>query len=331
VSSDARMGPFTRLGAWRAERRLRSVLRGALGVRIGEIAALRSPHGHFYRVETEAGRAGARVPREPEVAMRAVETAKLLERAGVRHPKLVHVDAGSGAFPHGLIVQEWLEGVSGAAAIGSGAITERALFALVGAQLRTIQQEPVASFGLRFWLPALEGRDGFLAHEGTPGLTRRLRALRTRGDLPVAVLDPAIALARQLLAEAADRGGPVLVHGDIHAGNVLLTDDGPVLIDWLNAHGGCRVADFARSRWQQSPSARSALIEGYGGEMMVDQSWKTLEAYHSLRFQLGLIDFFAKERQWAACRAMLAALEDEVVSLQVEIAAPPEPSFSAAN
>ncbi|MGI8524059.1 MAG: phosphotransferase [Nocardioides sp.] len=32
--------------------------------------------------------------------------------------------------------------------------------------------------------------------------------------------------------------GPTLLHGDLHPGNVILTDDGPVVIDWTNASAG---------------------------------------------------------------------------------------------
>jgi aminoglycoside phosphotransferase (APT) family kinase protein len=39
--------------------------------------------------------------------------------------------------------------------------------------------------------------------------------------------------------------GPTLVHGDLHPGNLLLTDDGPVVIDWSNACRGPAGADVA--------------------------------------------------------------------------------------
>jgi aminoglycoside phosphotransferase (APT) family kinase protein len=39
--------------------------------------------------------------------------------------------------------------------------------------------------------------------------------------------------------------GPALVHGDLHPGNVLLTADGPVVIDWSNACRGPGGADVA--------------------------------------------------------------------------------------
>ena len=39
--------------------------------------------------------------------------------------------------------------------------------------------------------------------------------------------------------------GPSLLHGDLHPGNVLLTADGPMVIDWTNASIGPAGADVA--------------------------------------------------------------------------------------
>ena len=42
--------------------------------------------------------------------------------------------------------------------------------------------------------------------------------------------------------------GDGICHGDFHPGNVLLSEAGPVVIDWTNATRGDPVADFARTR-----------------------------------------------------------------------------------
>jgi uncharacterized protein (TIGR02172 family) len=41
--------------------------------------------------------------------------------------------------------------------------------------------------------------------------------------------------------------GQTLCHGDYHPGNILLTRDGPVVIDWMTACSGSRWADVART------------------------------------------------------------------------------------
>ncbi len=41
--------------------------------------------------------------------------------------------------------------------------------------------------------------------------------------------------------------GETLCHGEYHPGNILLTDNGPVVIDWMTACSGSRWADVART------------------------------------------------------------------------------------
>ena len=78
--------------------------------------------------------------------------------------------------------------------------------------------------------------------EGMPNqhskLRSTIRSVRTlTPDLRTAVLS--------LLDELPE--GNQLCHGDLHPGNLLLTEDGPVIIDWMDATLGNPVADVARS------------------------------------------------------------------------------------
>ena len=59
-------------------------------------------------------------------------------------------------------------------------------------------------------------------------------------------LSPALRAAA-LDALAALPEGDRLCHGDFHPGNVLMTDHGPVVIDWIDATLGSPLADLARS------------------------------------------------------------------------------------
>jgi aminoglycoside phosphotransferase (APT) family kinase protein len=42
-------------------------------------------------------------------------------------------------------------------------------------------------------------------------------------------------------------GAPALCHGDLHPGNVILAESGPVLVDWFDASCGDVLADMART------------------------------------------------------------------------------------
>lgn len=64
--------------------------------------------------------------------------------------------------------------------------------------------------------------------------------------------------ALDVLAAAPDDNA--VLHGDVHPGNVMLTDDGPRLIDWLDATRGAPSADIARTLWLLSPATVSANL-----------------------------------------------------------------------
>lgn len=52
--------------------------------------------------------------------------------------------------------------------------------------------------------------------------------------------------------------GELVCHGDFHPGNVLLTDKGAVIIDWMTASAGNPWADVARTSMLLSIGAKSA-------------------------------------------------------------------------
>ena len=54
-------------------------------------------------------------------------------------------------------------------------------------------------------------------------------------------------LARALDFMPARTGTPRLCHGDLHPSNIIVSREGPVLVDWFDASRGDRVADVARS------------------------------------------------------------------------------------
>ncbi|HEY5651057.1 MAG TPA: phosphotransferase [Acidimicrobiia bacterium] len=57
--------------------------------------------------------------------------------------------------------------------------------------------------------------------------------------------------AKDRLRELDD--GDRVLHGDLHPGNIVLTRDGPAVIDWMDAARGDPAADVARTLWLLSP------------------------------------------------------------------------------
>jgi aminoglycoside phosphotransferase (APT) family kinase protein len=58
-------------------------------------------------------------------------------------------------------------------------------------------------------------------------------------------VDASLGVALELLP--ARTGTPRLCHGDLHPSNVIVSEEGLVLVDWFDASRGDRVADVARS------------------------------------------------------------------------------------
>jgi Ser/Thr protein kinase RdoA (MazF antagonist) len=89
--------------------------------------------------------------------------------------------------------------------------------------------------------------------EGLPSYRNRLRFdIRRANALSEALREKALRLL-----EALPDGGSVC-HGDFHPGNVLLTREGPVVIDWMTACSGVPAADVARTSLLLSIGAKSA-------------------------------------------------------------------------
>ena len=76
-------------------------------------------------------------------------------------------------------------------------------------------------------------------------LPRQRDRLVSKIRVAAAKVDPGLARALALIPERAGRLR--LCHGDLHPSNVILSPDGPVIVDWYDASRGDAVADVART------------------------------------------------------------------------------------
>jgi len=68
---------------------------------------------------------------------------------------------------------------------------------------------------------------------------------------------------------AALPAGTALCHGDFHPANVILSDRGPIILDWFDAARGDITADFVRSSLlMRPPTDRSAWLAGATPELL---------------------------------------------------------------
>lgn len=107
--------------------------------------------------------------------------------------------------------------------------------------LKTFMSKPWAMGAMARLLAEEHARMHKCTVEGLPNLKNALRSRLER--LPVAERTK-----EQLLASLQPLpDGNTLCHGDYHPDNVLMSDKGPVIIDWTNAALGDPLADVART------------------------------------------------------------------------------------
>jgi aminoglycoside phosphotransferase (APT) family kinase protein len=127
-----------------------------------------------------------------------------------------------------------------------------------------IKREPASIAGLIEQLVDLQIE---VQRTRVPGLVAMVDRLHTKiGD------------ARQLSAEERDEAkgllarlphGDALCHGDFHPANIVLTDRGPVILDWFDAASGDVTADFVRSSLlMRPPFDRSSWLAGSTPELL---------------------------------------------------------------
>ncbi len=93
-------------------------------------------------------------------------------------------------------------------------------------------------------------------------------------------VDPDVRAAIDLIPAGPDRPG--LCHGDVHPGNVIMSGDGPVLIDWFDACRGNPVGDITRTLLLLGAGGATANsvahLPGARHELLIDLHDSYLEA-----------------------------------------------------
>lgn len=105
--------------------------------------------------------------------------------------------------------------------------------------------------------------------------------------------------------EQLDRAPTVVLHGDVHPGNVVPTAGGPVLIDWDQRSTGPAAWDHAplmtwTERWGGSPGLYERFTDGYGSDLRGDALAESLAELRLLAATLMRIAAARHDRSAAA-------------------------------
>lgn len=104
-------------------------------------------------------------------------------------------------------------------------------------------------------------------------LKQRLHRIFSREEVPEDARRQILALLDQL------PDGDRLCHGDFHPGNVIMSERGPVVIDWPNVTAGDPTADYARTalllRMGDPPPGAPALVRYMqsGGRRIINSAY----------------------------------------------------------
>ena len=99
-----------------------------------------------------------------------------------------------------------------------------------------------------------------LHHTEVVGLPDLARRLGSKIDQAVQIPSGDRRRVQSMLAGLPT--GDALCHGDFHPANVVLTDRGPVILDWFDAANGHPVADLVRSSLLMRPPTENAWLSG---------------------------------------------------------------------
>ncbi|QQG43363.1 MAG: aminoglycoside phosphotransferase family protein [Candidatus Daviesbacteria bacterium] len=220
------------------EKDLKTKVSSANRIQAGEVSFV-------YKIQTEnkgtviakAFRLDEFIP--PEGKLEWIE--EQLEKHHIPFAKTYKIDRSSDIFPHGYMIQEFIEGKSGFDLIMSDEMSFEEYFNKLATLLQKVHQIPVDGYG------AIKNGKGEYKtfYESKLNFIKSLRERMKDLDVDKSVHEAALKAVEEL-KKYEHLFSPVLVHGDPPPGNGIITKDGElILIDWDNAGSGIWITEYA--------------------------------------------------------------------------------------
>ncbi|MGI8855023.1 MAG: aminoglycoside phosphotransferase family protein [Thermomicrobiales bacterium] len=276
--------------------RLPAVVQETLGCHVRSVERLLSGQVTYaFHVEADDGPMLVKVFRYAHVPRRATATfvEEALARAGIRHAETRHFDATDRYFPHGFLVGEWVAGPLASDALKEENLSRDAFCTEVAALLRRVHTVRFDAFGIPPLGSAGERFPDLVAFMHSEDRVEDLQSLVDAGKVDAALITAGQERLKRCYAAIDFPMQPVLVHGDPSGDNVILSADGPVLIDWDNAQISSWVHDLAWITFWYGPEAYAPFLRGYGTPDEDEAHICTLETAFHMRLALQLPLYFA--------------------------------------
>jgi thiamine kinase-like enzyme len=220
---------------------------------------------------------------------------KKLSEMSITQADIVHIDRSNRYFPYGFMVQEWIEGIPGDAAVNQGVIEENLLLKKNAEILRKIHKIKFEQFG---FFPFAENNKVFDTFSSYilffSGKENEFDKLGREDFDSKKLIEAAKAKIEKLLGKIDFDVQSRLVHADATSENTILTEEGPVLVDWDNARASCCVYDLAwLTFWSDEQKLYNNFLEVHGNLGLTSPQIKLLEEMFHLVMSLELLPYFA--------------------------------------
>lgn len=294
------------------DRELRDRLRvvcGRIGVDPARATLIKYTINAVYRVSPFVVRMNTNV----EAAERSVANAGALAAAGA--PTIRLADIG----PQPIRAGDWAATVWHEART-TGRVPEPVDLA---GPVRAIHRLPSLGVDAQPWQPVAKARRRIERAVGASWMDRwsRVEVGLERDDL-LAALRHRCDEVERALAEVRWHLPPGVIHGDVHTGNLLMTEAGPVLCDLDSVATGPREWDLTPPahgavRMGRPRAAYAAFAEAYGFDITTWSGWPTMRAIRDLQMATSTLGAFAGREEVAhqlahRIRTLLAGDEDAV-------------------
>lgn len=231
---------------------------------------------------------------------------KQMRKHKVPHAKVLYYSRDNKYFPYGFMISEFVQGLSGWAAIEKGKHTLFESWKESGKLLKKVHDIKGQGFGQVKNGKGIES--SFVKYEirrSNEKLEELIKLRKVDRDTSQAI----VSKAQAILEPFDKRFRPVLIHGDASRDNSILSDTGEfILIDWDNAKLGISLWDYfwlttwmpLMPKWKdpaKRAKASKAFFEGYGNIGFTQQEIKQIEPGVHLLIYVGLLLFYAERKE----------------------------------
>lgn len=274
--------------------RIEQALSATLGLQVEDaVRYLDEGNNLSFKVITDQGKVMVRIFRFSQwpdrQMLKYIDT--LVETQALPALKRLYLDTTDIHFPYGFSVRWWQDGILLHQLYTLDLWSRYQLMEVVGKLLRQVHHRE-KKFGLPPFGRGRKGYPTFLASQLAEFQRPQLLELIQAKAIDPLIIEEVKHTVQALIQATPGEITPVFSHGDPQPSNVLLTETGPLLIDWEQARSTSWVHDFAIITFWWEHSSRRDLFDAYLPTKEQQAQFDFLEVAHHLMYSLELLSYF---------------------------------------